>query len=115
MACVTVNVAVDDCVRLIGVGSVAMWQVRGQLCEPGSLGFFLQHLSARVSRDAGNNVFHAGEVGIQVFCFLFGVKSKEIELKQTKLIRYYFFWTGGIFLDNSKAICSCFCVSCEGF
>lgn len=70
-----------------------MSQVRGQLYEPAWLTFFPQNLSAdtQVSRNVGNHFFHAEEVGIQVFCFLFGVKSKEIELKQG--------WSNATFLD----------------
>lgn len=72
-----------DCVKSVDVGSFRMSQLRGKLCEPGWLSFFLQNLSAdtQVSRNVGNHLFHAEEVGIQVFCFLLGVKSKEIELK----------------------------------
>lgn len=55
-----------------------MSQVRGKRSEPGWLSFFPQNLSpnSQVSRNVGNNLFHA-EVGIQVYI----VKSKETELK----------------------------------
>lgn len=70
------------------VGSFTMSQVREKLYEPAWLSSFLQNLSAdtQVSRHVGNNLFHAKEVGIQVSYFVFSVKSKGIELKQTKLI-----------------------------
>lgn len=64
----------------VDVGSFRM----SRLCERGWLGLLLQEPSAdpQVCRDPRNGWFHAEEDGIQVFCVWFGVRSKEISLKQ---------------------------------
>lgn len=67
--------------KSVDVGSFRMSQIRGKLYEPGWLNFFLQNLSAdtQVSRNVGNNLCHAEEVGIQVFFFFFfGVRAKKL-------------------------------------